>query len=340
MRPVAIRNTGLVTSVGLSAPASCAAFRARISNPVETRFRDARGNWIMAHQVALDTPWRGGTRLVKMAALALAECMDGIAQAEWEDIPLFLCVAEAERPGRAEDPGRELLAGVQRELAVRFGRHATVAAGRAGVAAALAQARAVLETGTAARALIVAVDSFLDWPTLHWYDSRERLLHPTNPNGFMPGEAAGALLVAPPTGQAGELVCTGIGFGQEGAAIGSERPLRADGLVQAVKGALAEAGLQLHHFDYRITDNSGEQYYFKEAALLLTRLLRVRKEEFDIWHPAECTGEIGAASGVSLIASAKAACDKRYGKGPNILVHCGNDGGARAALALQYRVAS
>ena len=36
--------------------------------------------------------------------------------------------------------------------------------------------------------------------------------------------------------------------------------------------------MAMHDFDYRITDLSGEQYYFKEAALALSRTLRQSKE--------------------------------------------------------------
>ena len=55
-QPLAIGRTGLVTSVGLSAPAACAAIRAKLTNPSETRFIDSHGEWIMAHQVPLDAP--------------------------------------------------------------------------------------------------------------------------------------------------------------------------------------------------------------------------------------------------------------------------------------------
>jgi 3-oxoacyl-[acyl-carrier-protein] synthase-1 len=148
------------------------------------------------------------------------------------------------------------------------------------------------------------------------------------------------LLVAAAEGKAGELVCSGIGFGREAAHIESDEPLRADGLSQAIQASLAEAGCAMHDFDYRITDVSGEQYYFKEATLALSRLLRMRKEEFDIWHPAECTGEVGAASGVAVIAAARAACDKGYAKGRNVLAHWSNDGAQRAAVALQHWMAT
>jgi 3-oxoacyl-[acyl-carrier-protein] synthase-1 len=133
-----------------------------------------------------------------------------------------------------------------------------------------------------------------------------------------------------------ELRLTGIGFGVERAHIDSEEPLRADGLTAAIATALADSGCALHELDFRITDLSGEQYYFKEAALALTRILRQRKEEFDIWHPAECVGESGAAAGVVILAVAEAACRKGYAPGPNILVHLGNDAGDRAAAVLRF----
>ena len=339
--PIAILKTGLVTSVGLTAPASCAAFRAKLTNPTETRFIDSGGEWIMAHQVALEQPWRGLTKLAKMAALAIDEALEGIPKAEWSQLPLILCVAEKERPGRMVGLDDELFVKIQDELGARFApQSAIVTQGRVGVAVALSQARTLIDQAKLPRVLIVATDSLLTWPTLSHYEQRARLLTAQNSNGFMPGEGAGALLVGPSTGMAGELVCTGMGFAREVAHIDSEQPLRADGLSQAVKSALADAGCEMHDMDFRITDNSGEQYYFKEAALALSRTLRQRKEEFDIWHPAECTGEVGAASGVSIVVAAEAACEKRYTKGPNILVHMANDAGQRAALSLRYRVAA
>ena len=69
-----------------------------------------------------------------------------------------------------------------------------------------------------------------------------------------------------------------------------------------MRAALAEAGCGLEQMDYRLTDISGEQYYFKEASLTLSRNLRVLKPKFDLWHPADCIGECGAAIGPALLA--------------------------------------
>jgi 3-oxoacyl-[acyl-carrier-protein] synthase-1 len=336
-RAIAIKSTGLVTSVGLSAPATCAAIRAKISNPTETRFIDSGGEWIMAHQVALEKPWRGRTKLTKMAAMAVAECLEGIPREHWPSIPLLLCVAERERPGRLEGLDDQLFLEIQKELEASFApQSGVIPHGRVSVAIALAQARKLICEGKHPLVLIAATDSLLTWPTLSVYERSDRLLTPRNSNGFMPGEGAGALLAGQPGGK-GELLCAGVGFAMEKAHIDSEEPLLADGLSAAIKGALADAGCQLHDLDYRITDLSGEQYYFKEAALALSRVLRQRKEEFDLWHPAESIGEAGAAAGVAGLVVAGSAARKAYAPGPGALAHFANDAGQRAAAVLHSR---
>ena len=189
------------------------------------------------------------------------------------------CVAEPDRPGRTGGLDDKLFGLVQAELGLTFApQSAMLAQGRVGVAVALMQARSLLADARVPGVLIAATDSLLTWPTLSHYDQEDRLLTEQNSNGFMPGESAGAVLVGTPTGTVGGLVCTGIGFGVESAPIGSGEPLRAEGLTQAIKACLADAGCQMHDVDFRITDLSGEHYYFKEAALALSRTLRQRKD--------------------------------------------------------------
>ncbi len=92
--------------------------------------------------------------------------------------------------------------------------------------------------------------------------------------------------------------------------------------------------MDLFELDGRLCDANGEQYGFKGAALTLTRILRKRKEEFDIWHPAECIGETGAAIVPIMLAVASAAMSKGYAPGPAMLCHCANDDGQRAAMVI------
>lgn len=301
---------------------------------------DSTGGWIVAHQVDMKGEKPGLSKHARMAATVIDEALSDVPQAEWAAIPLLLCVAERERVGRLEGLDDRLFELIQDLLNMRFAAaSAVVPQGRVGVAVGLAQARKLMQEGSTGRVLVVAVDSLLTWQTLMHFDRVDRLLRQDNSNGFMPGEGAGAILVGEPTGRA-ELLCTGVGFGHEVAHVDSEQPLRADGLVNAIRVALNEAGRAMHDFDFRITDVSGEQYFFKEAALALSRTLHEPKEEFDIWHPAECTGEAGALVGVSIIALADAACRKAFTKGPNIVAHMSNDSGQRAAMLMQFRAAS
>ncbi len=340
-RQLAILGTGLVTSVGQTAAACACAFRAKVSNPAETAFMDARGAWIMAHQVDLAVPCSGLIKLAKMASLAIEDALQGLARAQWSCLPMLLCVADSGRPGRLAGLEDALMVQIQQELNVSFAKgSAVVPHGRVSVAVALAQARVLLEASSVHGVLIVGADSLLSWPTLRHYERADRLLTEANSNGFMPGEGAGSLWVGKVDGRSRQVVCTGIGFGLESAHIDSDEPLRADGLCQAIKACMEDAGRPLNDMDFRITDVSGEHYYFKEAALALTRLLRQGKDEFDFWHPAECTGEIGAASGVAAIVAAREACLKGYAPGHHILSHWANDAGQRAAITLELRGAT
>lgn len=332
-RALAILRTGMVTSVGCSAPSSCAAIRSKLSSPSETRFSDSVGEWIIAHQVTLEQPWRGIEKLARMAAMAMSEAMAGLSSTERQETPLLLCVAEQERPGRTAGLDGALLPEIERLLGMSFSHAVLVPHGRVAVAMAMAQARDLV--APRGRALIAAVDSLLNWPTLSYYERKGRLLTPGNSNGFLPGEGAGALLVGGSTDAQSPLQCCGSGFDTEPSHIDTTEPQRAEGLSRAINKALQEAGHEMHNMDFRITDISGEHYYFKEAALALSRTLKRRKDEFDIWHPAECIGETGAVSGAAVIACAEAACAKGYSKGRNILAHMANDGGRRAALVLR-----
>jgi 3-oxoacyl-[acyl-carrier-protein] synthase-1 len=181
--------------------------------------------------------------------------------------------------------------------------------------------------------LVVGVDTFLVAATLRAYEEKNRLLSSLNSNGFIPGEAAGALLLArAQEGPAPQFRCLGIGFGKEQATIESEEPLRADGLANAIRAALANAGCGFEAVDYQFTDCNGEQYVFKEASVGLARTMRILKPEFKIWHTSDCIGEVGAATVPCGLAFAEFSAHKQSAPGPGVLSHFGNDDGSRAVM--------
>jgi 3-oxoacyl-[acyl-carrier-protein] synthase-1 len=346
MTPVAILASGMVTGVGLTAPATCAAIRCAIDNFQETRFMDHGGEWIMGSQVVLEQPWRGVPKLVQMAVRAIKECLSHAELISTEQIPLLLCVAEKERPGRLGGLDDRLFHEIQAVLGSSFHRlSAVIARGRVGGATALQRARQLLSEERIPFCLIAGVDSYLISETLAAYEEKARLLTSRNSNGFIPGEAGAAVLVgrpmvsdpgrraAQPAGR--ELLCVGIGRGEEKAAIESEQPLRGDGLLQAFRAAFADAACPIHDLDFRITDSNGEQYWFKEAALALSRMLRVRKPTFDIWHPVDCVGETGAAIGPCVLGVALSATRKNYAFGRGPLCHFSAEDCERFALVLR-----
>ena len=331
-----VRGTGLVTGVGLSAPAACAAMRVKVTNPTPTRFVEPGRAWMKACQVPLSTPLQGIYKLAKMGAMAAEECLAGVPRADWSRIPLLLCVAEPSRPGRLHDLDAVLPHELSQELGTTLAPgSAVIARGRVSVAVALDHAARLVHAKGLPQVLIVATDSLLCAATLSAHHQASRLRHAGNSNGFMAGEAAGALLVGAPQ-SACHAQCVGIGFGIEQAHIDSELPLRADGLRKAISQALDPAGVTIEQCPIRLSDLSGEHYYFKEAALAVARLQRrAGSEDADLWHPAECTGECGAAAGAVLISVAAMAFQKGYMPGLHALAHMSNDDGARAAVLLR-----
>lgn len=332
MGVVEILRTGMVTGVGLSAPAACAAIRCGITGFAETRFM-FDGDWILGAEVPLEQPWRGREKHVRMLAAAVAECLEGLGSTDAHQVPLFLALAEDDRPGRINGLDESLIRDAEERLGVRFhGWSRVFADGRIGGMRALDYSRQVMAEGVQ-RCLVAGVDSMLMTASLEAYHAHHRLLTSENSDGFLPGEAAAAVLVGP-AGSGGSVRCTGVGYGIEPAPLGSEDPNRAEGMVQAIRAALTDAGWTLGRADYRITDLSGEQFGFKEAALALTRVLRERKEEFDIWHPADCVGETGAAIVPILLGVVAAAAEKGYAPGPKVLGHVAADEGGRGAFLL------
>jgi len=336
MSPLAILAAGMVTGVGLNAPSSCAAIRCAVDNFSETRFMDNGGEWIIGSQVPLEQPWRGLPKLVHMIVPAIRECLAQTENAAPESIPLLLGVAGKERPGRLDGLDDQLFADVQAELGVQFHpQSGVIPRGRVSGAVAMLRARELIHQERLPFCIIAGVDSFLVAATLAGYEKKNRLLTSNNTNGFIPGEAGAAVLVGAKS--TADLVCLGIGSGQEKATVDSEEPFRADGMVQAFKSALTDAGKTMADVDYRITDSNGEQYWFKEAALAVTRTLRVRKERFEIWHPADCIGEVGAAAGPCALSVGLAASRKNYAPGPGAICHFSGEDGERLAMVLTGR---
>ena len=335
---LAVTGIGMVTGVGLNAPASCAAIRAAVDNFQETRFMDAEGEWLKGSEVPFSEPWRGRSRLLKLAASAIRECLDGDEAIISTATPLLLCMPELQRPGRLVVDDGAFFRELEQELQLSFHpQSGVVASGHVSVAVGLQRARQLFDEFHLDHVVIAATDSLLVAPTLSHFEQKERLLTSTNSDGFIAGEASAALVVEPfrrrPSGQ---LLCRGLGFAVEHATVDSEEPLRGDGLTEAIKQALHDANCSESVLQFKIIDASGGQYAFKESSIAFSRIDRTKREEFDVWHPADCVGEVGAAIGAVMVAVLKCACEKGYAKGTEVLLHLANDDGRRSAMIFSW----
>ncbi|MCX8101687.1 MAG: hypothetical protein N3D77_10675 [Geminicoccaceae bacterium] len=331
---LSIRSVGMATAVGLDAPASAAAIRARIDGFRETRFLPRGGVWIVGAEVPLPEPWRGVARLARLLEGPIGECLAGLPGRRLADVPLLLALAEADRPGRLPDLERELAQELE-ELAdgPLHPESRLLARGRSGVAEAIRDASRLLAEGRAEAVLVAGVDGYLQGSTLSALDEAQRLLGERNSDGFVPGEAAAALLVTAPDPGA-PLHVLAAGFGREPALIGSGEPLRAEGLAAAFRQALAAAGIAMAEVGWRLGTMSGEQFWFKEHDLAVSRLLRGRHEPVELDHPADCIGETGAASLACCLALAFEAARKGWAPGDPVLVAASDEDGRCAALLL------
>jgi 3-oxoacyl-[acyl-carrier-protein] synthase-1 len=254
-------------------------------------------------------------------------------------IPLLLCLAEQERPRRIQQQDDLLIGEIQKILGVAFhSKSKVIANGRVAGVQTLKEARLLMAHKEVQYCVVAGTDTFLTADTLAFYEAERRILTESNSNGFIPGEAGTAVLLAPADSAAeAHILIKGVGFGREPSTVMAEQqiPFRAEGLFQATGMALRDTGRDFGALDFHICDVSGEQYGFKEGALALTRLLRQRKQEFDIWHPAEYIGETGAAIVPAVLGVASAAMEKGYAPGPSILCHFGNDDGQRGVVIVQ-----
>lgn len=333
--PLVVLGCGMTTAVGLTAPASCAAIRARLDGFRETRFMARGGAWIVGAEVPLEEPWRGLARLARLVAGPVRECLDLAVEFAPEEVPLLLGVAEPNRPGRLAGLDTDLLPLVQDALGERFHPSASrvVPMGRVAGAVGIREAAKLINEQGFRQVIVAGVDSYLVAGTLAAFEEHDRLLTENNSDGFIPGEAGAAVLVALDNGSAG-LRIRSLGLAFEHATTEGEEPLRGDGLTAAYRQALDAAGLGLHQIDYRIADLSGEQYWFKEAALAEARVLRERNEFLDIWHPADCVGAVGAAATPCFLGVAWWAARKGYAPGPLVLAQACNDDGRRITMVL------
>ena len=212
-----------------------------------------------------------------------------------------------------------------------------VSQGRAGLGQALLNAAQLLVKGQAEQVLLIGVDSYLNAADINTYLQAERLFVSGNTDGFLPGEAAAALLLRiAPTGAAG-LSIKGVGLANEPGQPDGSVPSLAQGLTQAIRTACEQANIAPTDLDFRISDQNGEQFFAKEAANAITRVM-FGGHKLTHLTLADKIGEVGAASGPAMLAwLTRDMADANYSPGNSGLIHLASDHGARCAVVIAHQ---
>ena len=273
-----------------------------------------------------------------MLSMALADCLRGNDLESLQNVPLLVGLAEPERPGGAAGLADSLIWEVPGSWGCSFTPTSLAHSSRDTRRA----SRRCEPPGNYCKTLlflaVLCVGSTLTLtPALLWLEQYFRLKTEENSDGVIPGEAAAVVLVQrqPASTTAMAVEVSGLGFGHETANILTEAPLLGLGLAEAARVALAQAGLQMHEMDFRLSDVTGESYGFREQALAVARLLRERLEELPIWHCADSMGDTGAAASICQLVIAYHAFLKDYAPGSRAMCYTSAVPGDRAVAALQ-----
>ncbi|MDF3156204.1 MULTISPECIES: beta-ketoacyl synthase N-terminal-like domain-containing protein [Mesorhizobium] len=296
----------------------------------------------VTRDMGIDLHMRGPDRAVAIAfdpaVQALRPMLGALGNA-----PVSLIVATGEpRPGQdgefAVQVHAQLRSGLSQYAVFQGG--GSIAGGHAGGMIAMLQASKSLREGSVTFCLAGGVDTYLQTETLVWLDENEQLHSEGNIYGFCPGEAAGFCLMTtlrtarkyaiPP-----RLQLIGIEGAHEEKRIRTETVVLGEGLGAAFRNLFEKAVTD--PVDRIICDMNGERYRANEYGFATIRNPGRFRDAADFETPADCWGDVGAASGplfVSLVAEAEA---RNYQTGPLSLIWTSSENGVRAAALLGGR---
>lgn len=358
LAPTALCVTAVeaVTPLGFDAEQSCAAVRAGVNRFAEHPFHVCRtadlekpvGEPLIASLLSeLDPELSGRERLL---ALAVPTCKallakSGIKRADLAKGGLLLSLPEA-----AYGPDAKEITAFIADLCKRLGFAPfkvmkACRLGHTGMTSSLQEASKLLASGETEFCLVVGLESHHDPERLDRLDETWRIKSERNADGYTPGEAAVALLLetaakaaarkAKPLG-----MLSAFGFGKEARPFASELLSTGEGLSKALEPALSPplkakpgADKSAENSRWVLCDLNGESYRAAEWGIVLTRL-GDKLGRVVLTHPADCLGDVGAASGGMLIAYALHAFQRGYAPAGDALIWNASDDGARSALVI------
>jgi 3-oxoacyl-[acyl-carrier-protein] synthase I len=343
--PVVIVGVGARTPVGLRAAPAAAAVRAGISALGEHPFMvDQVGDPMPgALDARLDPYLMGAERLVALAADPLLEAGAPLATARVTHrirVSLFLALPEI-RPGFSATDVAAVRDGVARaaSAALPVTDVRAFAEGHAAGIAALGAAVDRIRSGASEACLVGGVDSYFHPDTMEWLDANRQLVGAVSRSGFVPGEGAGFCLVmheraAERLGVPVRARVRSIALGREKKLIKSDEICLGEGLTATVRTAVSVLRAPAERITDVICDMNSERYRAEEWGFLSLRLPQYFDDPMDYVSPADCWGDVGAASAALFAGLACEASVRGYANGSRVLVWGSSERGLRGAVVL------
>lgn len=202
----------------------------------------------------------------------------------------------------------------------------------------LADGERLLAEERVASVLVLAVDSYLTPGRLAALDDARRVRSERNVDGFIPGEAAAALFLEPQAvvrrrGGRELAVVHSPGRDSEANLVTSDVQSSGRGLSEAIGRALEAA--PPGPCPWVLCDLNGESYRAYEWGMAMARLPEPLGSVGRLEHPAECLGDVGAASGAVLVGLAARALSRGYAPAREALLWTASDGPTRAAVRIE-----
>lgn len=342
-RGVVVVGLGAVTPIGRSALTSAAAVRAAITGFSQHAFMvDAAGEPMRVAQCAwLAAEPSIANHIVHCLTASIQQSLVVLADAAVE-VPLTLFInLPLARPGLPETIAATVQEEILNAFSGVFSRVGVAQLGHAGGLLAMQSALRALESNPAGACVIAGGDSYLDPDTLEWLEETEQLHGAGERNnawGFVPGEAGGAVLVmtadrARTLGLDPLARVVGVGSARESKLNRSGQVCIGEGLTSAIRLATGAYG-DGHCLTDVYCDMNGDPYRADEFAFAVSRVRERFVAASDFVAPADCWGDVGAASGLLYVALASIASLKGYARGSDALIWCSSDSGERAAAAI------
>jgi 3-oxoacyl-[acyl-carrier-protein] synthase-1 len=341
-------GAGAVTSVGFSMPSTMMSIRAGVDCFTETTFVDGVKNPLIGAKVPpLDGPANpdapiagGGRRGAELLALAIEEAVNTPESVAPNMI--ILLAPEASRPSTMPDDFPQLVLDACGDVLGRdfFRNRLKVATGGAmGICQALEAADQWLKEFATGSVVIAAYDSWLNIASIQHGLKHNRILTGESADGFVPGEAASAILLSKQPSESGKsLQIAGIGMAKESAHFLADEFCTGVAMGKAMSIALGHAGIASHEVNHRLTNLSGEEYFFSESAYAWTRVLKKPLPPgYEYELPASSIGEIGAAFGPLLLGYAFELAESENNPGRNTMIQISSDGEFRGAVITELK---